>query len=128
MAHRGSMTNNCNRVNQEGRCDAVEWVQCTHCGAIDDEPCRDQYKPVVTYNESGKALVETYNGDINCPADYSFATVNDFIHSHDRTFEELLALCWGMAVHIEKLERGEYICKKCGFRKDADRTEGLPEF
>lgn len=101
------MTNNCNRVNQEGRCDGAEWVQCAYCGAIDDEPCKDnQHKTVVTYDESGKALVETYDGDINHPADYSFATVNDFIHSHDRTFEELLALCWGMAVHIEKLERG----------------------
>lgn len=88
----------------------------------------DEYKPIVTYNESGKALVETYDGDINCPADYSFATVNDFIHSHDRTFEELLALCLGMAAHIEKLEHGEFICKKCGIRKDADKLEGIPEF
>jgi len=88
----------------------------------------DEYKPVITYNESGKALVETYDGDISQPADYSFATVNDFIHSHDRTFEELLALCLGMAVHIEKIERGEYICKKCGIRKDAEKPEGLPEF
>ena len=67
----------------------------------------DEYKPIVTYNESGKALVETCGGDINHPADYSFATVNDFIHSHDRTFEELQALCLGMAVYIENLERGE---------------------
>lgn len=88
----------------------------------------DEYKPVVTYNESGMALVETYCGDINCPADYSFSTVNDFVHSYDRTFEELQALCLGMSEHIEKLERGEYICKKCGVRKDADKPEGLPEF
>jgi len=122
------MTNNCNRVNQEGRCDAAEWFQCTHCGAIDDEPCRDQYKPIVTYNESGKALVETYDGDINQPADYSFATVNDFVCSSGRTYEELEALCLGMAVHIENLERGEFICKKCWIRKDAEKPEGLPEF
>jgi len=120
---------NCNRVRQEGRCDASEWVQCTHCGAIDEGPCKDnKYKPLVTYDESGKALVETYDGDINQPADYSFATVNDFIHSHDRTFEELQALCLGMAVHIENLERGEFICKKCWIRKDAEKPEGLPEF
>lgn len=88
----------------------------------------DEYKPVVTYNESGKALVETYDGDINQPADYGFATVNDFIHAHDRTFEELQALCLGMAEHVEKLERGEFICKKCWIRKDAEKPEGLPEF
>jgi hypothetical protein len=87
-----------------------------------------EYKPVVTYDETGKALVETYDGDINHPADYSFATVNDFIHGHDRTFEELLALCFGMAVHIEKLERGEFICKKCGIRKDSENQKGLTEF
>lgn len=85
------------------------------------------YKSVITYDESGKALVETCL-DINHPADYSFETVNDFIHAHDRTFEELLALCLGMAVHIEKLERGEFICKKCGIRNDSKKDEGLPEF
>lgn len=37
------------------------------------------------------------------PADYSFASVNDFVHNHDRQFEDLLALCLGMACHIEKM-------------------------
>lgn len=87
----------------------------------------EEYKPITTYDESGKALVETVC-DINQPADYSFATVNDFIHAHDRTFEELQALCLGMAAHIEKLEHGEFICKKCWIRKDAEKPEGLPEF
>lgn len=45
---------------------------------------------------------------MNQPADYRFETVNDFIHGHDRTFEELLALCWGMAVHIENIEKKVY--------------------
>ena len=88
----------------------------------------NEYKAVVTYDESGKALIETYDGDINQPADYSFATVNDFVCSSGRTYEELEALCLGMAAHIEKLERGEFICKKCWIRKDADKPEGLPEF
>jgi len=66
-------------VKQEGRCDAAEWVQCTYCRAIDDEPGRDQYKPIVTYNESGQDLVETYGGDINQHADYTFATVNELV-------------------------------------------------
>jgi hypothetical protein len=87
----------------------------------------DQYKPVITYDETGKALVETVC-DINQPADYCFATVNDFVHTAGITYEEIEALCLGMAAHIEKLERGEFICKKCGIRKDAVKTEGLPEF
>lgn len=88
----------------------------------------EEYKPVVTYDESGKALVETYDGDINQPADYSFATVNDFVCRSECTYEELESLCLGMAVHIDKLERGEFICKKCWIRKDAEKPEGLPEF
>lgn len=87
----------------------------------------DEYKPLVTYDETGKALVETVC-DINQPAGYRFENVNDFVHSHDVTFEELQSLCLGMAAHIEKLERGEFICKKCGIRKDAEKPEGLPEF
>jgi hypothetical protein len=94
---------------------------------VDEEEMTCEYKPLVTYDESGKALVETVC-DINQPADYKFATVNDFVHTAGRTYEELEALCLGMAVHIEKLERGEYICKKCGIRKDAEKPEGLPEF
>lgn len=62
----------------------------------------DEYKPVITYDESGKALVETLR-DINQPADYSFATVNDFVHTAGRTYEELEVLCLGMAEHIDKI-------------------------
>jgi hypothetical protein len=87
----------------------------------------DEYKPVMTYDETGKALVETVI-DISQPADYRFATVNDFIHSPGRTYEELEALCLGIATHIEKLELGEFICKKCLIRKDADKPEGWPLF
>jgi len=81
-----------------------------------------EYKPVVTYDETGKALVETYDGDINHPADYSFATVKDFIHNPGRTYEELEARCLGMAEHIEKLQRGRVV------KKDGDGPQGLPEF
>lgn len=30
----------CEWVNMEGRCDAMEWVQCLTCGAVDNEPCK----------------------------------------------------------------------------------------
>jgi hypothetical protein len=79
-----------------------------------------------TLSETGKILTETQHG-ITLPADYSFATVNDYVHSMGVTFEELEALCLGMASHIDKLRRGEFICQKCGLRKDGDH-DGHFEF
>lgn len=57
-----------------------------------------------TLTESGEVLTETQEG-ITMPADYSFATVNDYIHGPDVTYENLEALCLGMSAHIEKLMR-----------------------
>lgn len=71
----------------------------------------------LTVTQDGQALTETVEG-ITMPADYSFATVNDYIHGIDVNFEELQALCLGMADHIDKLRRGEFICKRCGLRWD----------
>lgn len=70
---------------------------------------------------TGAVLTETQEG-ITMPADYRFATVNDYIHGPDVTYENLEALCLGMAVYIEKLRRGEFICKRCWLRKDAERS------
>lgn len=56
-----------------------------------------------TLTESGEVLTETQEG-ITMPADYSFATVNDYIHGPDVTYENLEALCLGMAAHIETIE------------------------
>lgn len=36
---------NCNRIHREGICDGAEWVECTYCDAIDNEPCRNTKKP-----------------------------------------------------------------------------------
>lgn len=79
-----------------------------------------------TLTETGKILTETQEG-ITMPADYSFATVNDYIHGPDVVYEELEALCLGMAAHIDKLRRGEFICQKCALRKDGE-NEGAHEF
>ena len=117
-----------------------------------------------TITETGKVLSETEQG-ISMPADYSFATVNSFVHGIDVHFEDLVNLCLGMADHIDKmkvnmgtyldlddvvagntlamkelaelrkenseladeirrLKRGEFICSKCGLRKDSERREG----
>lgn len=61
------------------------------------------------------------------PADYTFELVNDFVHGVDVNFEELQWLCLGMANEIDKLRRGEFICKKCGLRKDGEH-DGPCEF
>ena len=55
-----------------------------------------------TLTETGKALTETQEG-VTMPADYSFASVNDYVHGVERHFEELQWLCLGMATEIDKL-------------------------
>ena len=57
----------------------------------------------LTITESGHALTETIQG-VTMPADYTFATINDFVHRHDTNYEDLQYLCLGMASHIEKLQ------------------------
>lgn len=79
-----------------------------------------------TMTETGKVLTETQQG-ITMPADYRFSTVNDYVHGVDVNFEDLQALCLGMAGHIDKLRRGEFICKRCGLRKDSEHVD-KPEF
>lgn len=56
-----------------------------------------------TLDETGRALTETQEG-VTQPVDYSFAAVNDFVHSMETDFEDLQSLCLGMACYIEKLE------------------------
>ena len=58
-----------------------------------------------TLTETGKVLTETQQ-DVTSPADYSFETINDYVHCADASYEDLQNLCLGMACHIEKLERG----------------------
>lgn len=61
--------------------------------------------PILTIDaESGEPLTESMDG-INMPANLSFKCVNEFVNSHNTHFEELQALCLGMATHIEKLEK-----------------------
>lgn len=70
-----------------------------------------------TLTETGNVLTETQQG-ITMPADYSFATVNDYVHGLEVNFEDLQYLCLGLATEIDKLRRGEFICRSCGLRKD----------
>ena len=75
-----------------------------------------------TITETGKVLSKTEQG-ISMPVDYSFATVNSFVHGMGVQFEDLVNLCLVMADHIDKMKRGEFICTKCGLRKDSERRE-----
>lgn len=54
------------------------------------------------------------------PADYTFTSVNAYVHATERHFEELQYLALGMATEIEKLRKGEFICLSCGIRKNSE--------
>ena len=58
----------------------------------------------LTITQDGKVLTEMLDG-VTMPADYRFATVNDYVHSIDRTYEDLECLCLGMACHVDKLTK-----------------------
>lgn len=66
----------------------------------------------LTIDQSGKALAETVDG-ITLPFDCSFEKVNGWIHGSDVHFEEVKALCLGMAAENdrlrEKIERADYL-------------------
>lgn len=57
---------------------------------------------MLTINEEGKALTEMQDG-VTMPVDYSFATVNDFVHGRGTQFEDMQGLCLGMASEIERI-------------------------
>jgi hypothetical protein len=56
----------------------------------------------LTLSQDGEKLAETIGG-ITLPIDCSFEKVNGWIHGVDVHFEELQALCLGMAVENDKL-------------------------
>ncbi len=59
-----------------------------------------------TYTISPSGQVETVErAGVSMPADYTFASVNDYIHAADRHFEELQCLALGMAGEIERLRK-----------------------
>lgn len=45
------MTGNCNHILREGSCDGVTWTECTYCGAIDNEPCKNVPIKIKSYDE-----------------------------------------------------------------------------
>lgn len=57
-----------------------------------------------TLDENGTALTETRDG-LTMPVDCSFEKVNDWIHGIDVQFEEVQALCLGMASENDRLRK-----------------------
>lgn len=57
-----------------------------------------------TIKENGEVLTETNEG-VTLPVDCSFEKVNDWIHGIDVHFEELQALCLGMANENDSLRK-----------------------
>lgn len=57
-----------------------------------------------TLDENGTALTETREG-VTIPVDCSFEKVNNWIHGTDVQFEELQALCLGMANENDRLRK-----------------------
>lgn len=57
-----------------------------------------------TVDENGTALTETRDG-VTMPVDCSFEKVNDWIHGIDVQFEEVQALCLGMASENDRLRK-----------------------
>jgi len=58
----------------------------------------------LTFDEKGLALTETIDS-VTMPVDCSFEKVNDWIHGIDVIYEELEALCLGMASENDKLRK-----------------------
>lgn len=57
-------------------------------------------------NDSGSALCKTviHDGDeYELPVDYSFESINNYVHNIDRQYEELQYLALGMASHGDRL-------------------------
>jgi hypothetical protein len=74
-----------------------------------------------TLDENGTALTESVDG-VTMPVDCSFDIVNDWIHGIDVQFEELQALCLGMASENDKLKAllKNHVLLPCG----SGETEG----
>lgn len=54
-------------------------------------------------DQDGQKLAETCEG-VTLPTDTTFDKVNGWIHGLDVSFEEVQALCLGMAVELDKIK------------------------
>ena len=64
-----------------------------------------------TLDKNGTALTETREG-VTMPVDCSFEKVNDWIHGIDVQFEDVQALCLGMATENDRLRKALRVIKK----------------
>lgn len=80
----------------------------------------------LTINESGQAIAETQDG-VTMPINCSFKMVNDWIHGTDVHFEDVQALCLGMANENDRLREAlnNIIAANCGHFADTDSKAAL---
>lgn len=77
---------------------------------------------MITLNNNGIPLTVTEE-NVTMPADYSFTCINDFVHSHGTSFEDLQYLCLGMANEIERLKKS--YCLTEAIAKDIASKQNL---
>lgn len=76
---------NCNKIKREGNCDAMEWVECTYCGAINNERCR-MVKKEEPWNDKKRHLYDAIRkiNSNESPAPYELvALVSDIMRRID---------------------------------------------
>ena len=90
-----------------------------------------EQRPTLTINNDGKVLTETIEG-IELPADYSFATINDYVHDVGRQYEELQCLALCMANHINAqqalITELEQDASRYRWLRDSTECESLGDF
>lgn len=89
---------NCNRIEREGNCDGARWVECTYCGALDNDKCLGVKKPE-PWNDTKKHLADCLNkiASNQSPQEYELvALVADLLRrieilecSHTKKLEDL---------------------------------------
>tara|TARA_R110000851_G_scaffold98055_1_gene212469 strand:- start:221 stop:475 length:255 start_codon:yes stop_codon:yes gene_type:complete len=80
-----------------------------------------------TLNENGDMLAEETDG-INLPSETTFEKVNGWIHGADVHFEEVQALCLGMATELDTLREKLKCSDKEIKRLEIDNKDWADEF
>jgi|APLak6261660231_1056022.scaffolds.fasta_scaffold01260_5 hypothetical protein len=55
---------NCNRIEKEGNCDGSKWIECTYCGAVNNEKCLNKPRYVEKYDEIAARILSDALGKI----------------------------------------------------------------
>lgn len=70
----------------------------------------DDIKEIIVFDNNSNPLYMEMGYDkpnIKTPVDYSFKSINDFVHCADASYEELQYLCLGLATELERIKTRE---------------------